>query len=113
MHTQAGSSELSMLKSSVPHAGCCTILRNKWSKNPVFRYDRIRTSQETRIHPRRTESLTNLRHDHGSLVPGYLINPAKPSCTDYSPYPHAHRWGFSVPGLFDRPEGLQNNPQPK
>src|SRR5260370_38714936 len=68
------------------------------------RYDRIRPFQETRIHPCRTKSSTDLRHDVRSLGPGYLINPQEPSCTDYGPYPHADCRGFSVSGFRDRTE---------
>ena len=52
-----------------------------------------------------------LRNDIGILGPGHLINPAEPSCTNNGPYPHAHRRGFSLPGLRDRTEGVQDNPR--
>ncbi len=48
---------------------------------------------------------------YGTLGPGHLINPPEPSCTDYGPYPHARCGGFSIPGLRDRTEGLQDNPR--
>ena len=55
--------------------------------------------------------LPDLRYDIGSLGSSRVINSPEPSCTDNGPDPHVHRGRFSLPGLGERTEGVQDNPR--